>query len=454
MFNRIILGMMLMVYCSVSHSSGSHIGNGDDGIDLEKTTPVKSGILIETRKKAVELLKQFDVNKVEHLSALIPEVEKTEIFLVNRDYVKEESAGKSQEISTEGMVYARTMPKLHSPTRFFPQALMLSEQELVSLHIHEGLHRSLPEAVRENEEVVGEITLAITSPGSTLDGLKQTVAKYIKPEALDMEHFDFSMRKREKLEEPSLIEKPSFLEYQYRGFIVDKENELIPLRDMHSFETQFYPIQRKKNAFGFGVGFSFFQFENENAVGPVKLSAHWLLKTKKDYALKVFAEASTITLSEEELKRYAFFRDTAAVGASIDYSKPGFYSGALLKAMTSSHREETLGSVNYTHEYPTVGTTQFRAGIRMGALQVGGLFDFSLASSYKITGEDFNFESGRTRIISGGPQITLDYAGLRFGLEGRFIIDSTNDVTLDQLGDTFGAGAGKGFVSSRIGYAF
>ena len=454
MFNRIILSLMLIIYCSVSYSSGSHIGNGDDGIDLEKTTKVKSGILLDTRKKAVELLRKFDVDKVEHLSALIPEVEKTEIFLVNRDYIKAKNVEKSQEISEEGMVYARTIPKLHASTRFFPQALMLSEQELVSLHIHEGLHRALPADVRENENIVGEITLAITTPGATLDGLKQTVAKHIQPTNIDTDPFDFSMRRREKIEEPSLIEKPSFVQYQYRGFLIDKEDEVVPLRDMHAFEAQFYPIHRKRNAFGVGLGFSLFQFENENAVGPVKLSGHWLVKTKQNYSIRVFAEGTTISLSEDELNRYTFFRDTMSLGGALDYSKPGFYSGVLLKGTSSSHREETLGSVTYTHEYPDVGTAQFRAGVRMGALQVGGLFDFSLASSYRISGEDFEYDSGRSRIISGGPEITLDYAGLKFGLEGRWIIDSTEGVTLDQLGDTFGAGSGKGFVSSRIGYAF
>ena len=75
MVRSLVLNVMFIFIPCLVWGSGTHIGNGDDGIDLEKSEKVQSGILIETRKKAVELLQKFDLvitnvdikNRIKHL---------------------------------------------------------------------------------------------------------------------------------------------------------------------------------------------------------------------------------------------------------------------------------------------------------------------------------------------------------------------------------------------------
>ena len=44
MSRKFLLGMMLVIVGSIAKASGSHIGNGDDGIDLENSKKINSGI--------------------------------------------------------------------------------------------------------------------------------------------------------------------------------------------------------------------------------------------------------------------------------------------------------------------------------------------------------------------------------------------------------------------------
>jgi len=70
-------------------------------------------------------------------------------------------------VNLMGKVYARTFPEPHAATRFFPAAAKLDSEQLQALHIHEALHRALPDSVREDEAVVSEITLAPSATAAT-----------------------------------------------------------------------------------------------------------------------------------------------------------------------------------------------------------------------------------------------------------------------------------------------
>jgi hypothetical protein len=119
------------------------VGNGDDGSDLEGFDLVTSGRLVESRLKAVELLKKLNIHGVPQLGALIPEVKNTKLYLtkrnINANRLKELGAFHSGE---QKYVYARTFARPYAATRFFPAALKLDDSQLIALHIHEGLHRA------------------------------------------------------------------------------------------------------------------------------------------------------------------------------------------------------------------------------------------------------------------------------------------------------------------------
>ncbi|RYZ73689.1 MAG: hypothetical protein EOP05_09850 [Proteobacteria bacterium] len=167
------------------NATTTKVGNGDDGADLEALTTIKSGPIWDSRKKAVELLERLNVTGVVGLGILIPELKASEMLMVESDARPTVERAGSIEISEDSrQVYARTFAEPYAATRFFPAAAKLSTEQLVALHIHEALHRALPAEIREDENKVAHITLALTSPGASFDRVSSVANLYLKPAAL------------------------------------------------------------------------------------------------------------------------------------------------------------------------------------------------------------------------------------------------------------------------------
>jgi hypothetical protein len=168
----------LIMNCAVS--APTELGNGNDGADLVEFVEVKDGILQETREKAVEFLSKINLRGIQGLGFLKDEVEKTRLYISKDGLSAQEllNLGAFKEGSNP-IVYARTFPRPHAPTRFFPAAKQLSKERLVSLHIHEGLHRALPASIRESEEAVEEITKVIKSPDSMFEDIVAVMDKHL-----------------------------------------------------------------------------------------------------------------------------------------------------------------------------------------------------------------------------------------------------------------------------------
>jgi hypothetical protein len=183
--NRRILFIMLtagIVAGGHAHASVTKVGNGNDGADLEALSPINSGPIVEARVEALERLKNLNVIGVAGLGLLIPELERSEMLMAAQDvHPTGEPAGVLEISPDRSQVYARTFAEPYAATRFFPAALKLKRDQMVALHIHEALHRSLPAAVRENEDVVMHITMALTSPGANHDRVRQVVGLYVRP---------------------------------------------------------------------------------------------------------------------------------------------------------------------------------------------------------------------------------------------------------------------------------
>lgn len=150
----------------------TELGNGNDGKDLLEFKEITEGEIFESRKEAVAFLSKINLRGIQGLGYLKDEVEKTKLLITRDGLTPQELLNLGAfKTGNNPVVYARTFPRPHAPTRFFPASRELSRKQLVTLHIHEGLHRALPPEIRANEEIVENITKVITSPDSTFEDI-------------------------------------------------------------------------------------------------------------------------------------------------------------------------------------------------------------------------------------------------------------------------------------------
>jgi len=175
--------ILIIVFNIISlslNASVTKVGNGDDGSDLENLTKITSGPILKAKNKALILLDKLNIVGVPGLGSLIPELEQSEIYMTNSDVHPTNEQRGSIEISDDyKTVYARTFAEPHAATRFFPATKKLNIDQLVALHIHEALHRSLSENIRQNENIVTHFTMAITSHGASFDRIFEVSKLYI-----------------------------------------------------------------------------------------------------------------------------------------------------------------------------------------------------------------------------------------------------------------------------------
>ncbi len=459
---------LLLVFIAsieVAHSGPTRVGNGDDGGDLESAMPVKSGILVETRDEAIQMLKKLNVNGVEGLGRLIPETERSEILLVGRnvdlaktDASPEERSDAMEEAKAIGAVndksqpvYARTFPEPHAATRFFPAALLLDRKQLVALHIHEALHRSLPENIRENEKAVSRITLALTSGDSSFDRVKETVGREIAA-AVPKSSTRFD-------ESDPVVERPNIVEYGYRSFFLpDPEKSLSPVSSLHSLKSFMYPFGRSA-ALGVGIEFTFVLLPVRSYLGPVGLSGRLKLATWRKSDVDLIAALHLNTLSDGEIKNTPIGRDTGTIGLAVRRDEKFFRVENQIYFTTGSEAKQTLGGVEYTHKYGAIFGARI-AGVGKvplnptSSLEWGGRGEVLLANPHEVRGGAFEKSSSRLRVVSIGPEVAYVTGDLRLSLSGRFIVDSTEGVSLDQIGDLMGHGVGQGSFGGAVSWQF
>ena len=473
---------MVTAASSAAYGAPTRVGNGDDGGDLEKGTPVTSGILVEARNEAVELLKKLNVAGVSGLGSLLPEVENAKILLVSQNVLidKTDATPEQIEVAREEAraigavngddlpVYARTFPEPHAATRFFPAALMLDRRQLVALHIHEALHRALPPAVREDEKLVSRLTLAITSEGSNFDRVqltaneisKENQSRGSKTNAGDTDS-DASLRAKLGLKpEGPLLPRPSVFEYGYRSFLsVDRTKSNAPVESMHSIKSFLYPFGRGADALGLGIEFTYLKMPDQSFLGPLGLSARLKLATWRDFDVDGFAVGHLYTIAANEFKDTPLARDTFTAGLSIRREAKWFKVENQVYVTAGAQAKQTLGKIQYEHEYGSIVAARVSAAAKLPAvagmsLDLGGMGELLLANPYKVRGGNFEYTSDRTRVVSAGPEVGLTSGALRMAVNGRFVIDSTSGVTLDQLGDLMGQGVGQGSVGGSLSWQF
>lgn len=465
----------------------TRVGNGDDGGDLEKGTPITSGILVETRDEAAALLKKLNISAVEGLGGLLPEVEKAPLVLIGKNVVVDQTSATPEEIEkskeearaigavTEGdrPVYARTFPEPHAATRFFPSALMLDRKQLIALHIHEALHRALPKELREDEKVVSRVTLAISSEGATFDRVNEAMAQVktqgsgrlpttvsYNPSAVAAQDEANVRAKLGLSPDGPLMKRPSTFEYGYRSFVnVDEAKANAPVSSMHSVKSFLYPFGGKADALGVGIEATFIKLPEQSYLGPLGLSARLKLATWRDFDVDAFGAFHLYTIAADEFKGTPLARDTFTAGLAIRRETSRFRIENQIYTTAGSEAKQKLGKIEYTHTYGSIVAARVGAAAKVPIageyhFDFGGIGEVLLANPYTVQGGSFNYSSDRIRVVSVGPEVAIANGDFRFAVNGRYVIDSTNKVSLDQLGDLMGQGVGQGSVGGSLSWQF
>lgn len=440
----------------------TRVGNGDDGGDLEAGVPVTSGILLDTRNEAVALLKKLNVASVEGLGHLIPELERSEMLLLDRniDLSKTDATPEAREHALEEaraigavndkreLVYARTFAEPHAATRFFPAALKLERRQLVALHIHEALHRALPETIRENEKSVSRITLAITSSDTSFDRVSEVVSKEIPRGSLRADGKAYTGGDR-----------ASIVEYGYQSYFrPDTSKSLSPVSSLHSLKSFTYPFGADARI-GLGLELTFVILPERSYLGPVGFSGRYRLGTWQSSDVDLFASLHLNTLSDGEIKNTPMGRDTGTVGVAIRRDEKSFRVDNNLYFTPGSEIKRSDTGTELTHKYGAVLGARISAVAKIPSTpktgyELGGTGEILLANSHEVQGGTTSTSSGRLRVVSVGPELSYLTGDLKLTLSGRFVIDSTKGASLDEIGDLMGHGVGQGSWGAAVTWQF
>ena len=444
-------------FISISSAGPVIVGNGDDGDDLQSFEKLGSGPIVSTRTKAVELLKSFNVQKIEGLGALIPEVENTKMYATKKGLGPEElvKLGAFTE-DASGLIYARTMPRPYAATRFFPASKNLNETQLISLHIHEGLHRALPPQIREDEQIASIITQSITAPDANFDSIQATVEKYLPKKSQNFATGTVSESKI-YVPEKSRLNNPSRFGLEARFFQQDNDSEDATgkeIESMYILSSHLYPFGKNEQAVGLGFDASIIQTAEENFLGPLSVGARYRLYTHRDFDIEGFAQLNMNTLSDEELQDSLLGRDTTTLGVTFATRRSNFFIENDFFYTFESEVEEKVGNIKYTYTFGEILGINLRAGMHYKNFMVGGFTEFLVSDNFTVEGGDFSDSTGRNRIVSWGPHIEYRKNQYSLVLRGRFILNSTDDATYDYLADLMGYGVGQGSLQTQLNVFF
>ncbi len=456
---KIVLSLVLILTHIGPAGAVTKVGNGDEGSDLEGSTEVTKGPILEARKDAVALVKSLSVPGVSGLGTLLPELEKSKLYLTKKDSSALETTDQGAfHADMKGRVYARTFAEPHAATRFFPVAEKLDRDQLVALHIHEALHRSLPESVREDESVVSSITLAITTPDASFDSVKRTVAKQIPEESLrtaDATGGGASAEvDRYPIPETARIKNPSEFSYSYRNYRSPKNVTQFPVEAMHVLRSDLYPFGSDTTPVGIGIEASLIQRPTGTLMGPLSLSARGRVWSARGFDIGIWGVASLNTLSAEELKNSQYGRDALTAGISMKKDLSNFSIENFLGYTASGDSKQKIGNIDYTYEYGDVISVSTHPAALVGPFRIGGFVEVNLGDYYRVKGGAFTYDPGRYRLVSGGPEIQYSAKNFSLGLTGRFLMNATQDASFDSLGDLMGPGVAQGNVAATVSFYF
>jgi len=343
------------------------------------------------------------------LGHLIPEVERTRLYLAKRD-VKEGH-------------FARTVAEPHSPTRFFPSALKLDRDQLITLHIHEGLHRALAASIRSDEGIVGKIALAITSPEATTDRIS-TVMKEVTPAP-----------------EASIEagDDPTFISYGIHQYFGVTNGPAARVNRLHVASLQLPSLKTGRFFLRGLVQASLVEADGSFGSGPLRFEPRLTFVPRPDYEISLWVGASFLPVADSPWALAFGGRDvyTAGLGARK----------ALRLAFVDLRVASALvrGTVP-TGNFARVLNARLGAGVAKKSFTLGAFAELHIADTDPIGIPSFT-------LWSVGPEATFYFEDdLSLLVGGRLKLAATNDGNFDSLGDLVVYGAGQGHLSIALRY--
>lgn len=472
----IICILSFAAYClwmlsHTAHAAVTKVGNGDNGRDLEGSIELKESEkegsnILSAKKTALDLVKSLNIPGVPGLGALLPELENSKLYLTKQDSEAVESTDPGAfHADMKGRVYARTFAEPNSATRFFPISQKLDTDQLVALHIHEALHRALPPSVRENESIVSALTLSITTPGASFDSVNRVAKKWIPEEdrnptekvatlSPSEDSAENETRAHYPIPDHARVKRPSEFSYSYRSFRDPKKASSFPVKNMHIIRSDLYAFGTDRNPLGIGIEASLIDRPTGTQMGSLDLSGKMRLWSSRGFDVGGWAMGSLNTLSNEELKNSQYGRDTLTAGLSLKKDLSFFSIENLLGYTLPGQSKQTTGNIEYTYDYGGIISASIHPAFLIGPFRIGGYAEMDLADYERVSGGAFDYDSGRFRLVSGGPEIQFQVKEFFAAVKGRFMINATNGATFDMLGDLMGPGAAQGNITGTIGFIF
>jgi hypothetical protein len=360
----------------------------------------------------------------------------------------------SAEISEDKVsVYARTFAEPYAATRFFPAALKLSENQLVALHIHEALHRALPADVREDENKVMLMTLAITSPGASFDRVSNIANLYLRPVPPPASALA-----------TSVASEPVFVRPERSKAILGYTAEVYstsPLSTMSG--VTFHKLE-------LGASLGGYQKVGRLAVEPyfrgrylanstyAELIGLPSLELQGRMKIDEATIAPFVRINAKSISSPTYFgpsRDIVSLGAnyvsetSRNYSDAtAFYSFPSTSSFDDGYRRTEI-------HYNSIVTLAARGGYALGRLLLGGLGELHMSQGFETSERSSysDFSAGSSaidsfRILVLGPEIGYRGDRFRFKLHYKMMLNDTQN--LDALGDPLDRGASTGGVGASF----
>ena len=443
------------------------VGNADEGSDLEGAEPITSGPIWETRGEAAALVKALNIRSIPHLSIVLPEIEKTELLMAKAD-VAATSPTSALEVSENGKtVYARTFAEPHAATRFFPAALGLDRNQLKALHVHEALHRSLPPDVRENESVVTELTLAITSPDANYDRVSRVASVYLEPAQSPSAAAPAttSVAKVEALPEKDAKPTRFFYElHQHPGYVSVWNNS----SSLHGlgFEMSPFGVLSVRGRYvepSLTVKGYYFRADGDSYLGPIDMKGRVAISEESaDEIRSSYGFLVERTLKSLDDLGYQGDRDIQSFGAYVDRSSSRSYGEAsFLYTLESTVGPgvERFGSDKQfnsnSYEYGRIVTLSGKTGLKLGKFRTGLLADLHVSEGIdvKYGGRNSGYteiRQERFHVFTAGPEIAFKTGRFAFDLTAKMVMGGNLRENLGNLGDLTNRGTGRGQINTSL----
>ena len=441
-FSKTLTAGALLLVHAIAGASTTKVGNGDDGRDLEGGTPITSGIIFETRIEAIEALKKLNIQGVAGLGTLIPELEHSEMLMAAADTRPIAMEGDWERSQDGQRVFARTFAEPHAPTRFFPAAQKLTHEQLIALHTHEALHRALPASIREDEDKVSLLTMALTSPSATFDRVNRIAAESLREQPRSRRLWESSNSLTAALA-PKTLPAPtkSMAHIAHSTYFSEDRGVTFSAQKLGLQSTPFGVFTVGNQAIEAVLSLDAFLVEvyGEVKMGPLSFTAKLPFRNESQSTYGPYAQFNLRSLETTAYGYPYADRDVFTLGGFFENESDRQSSSFLLTYTAKSASQPADGK---SHPIGSTWSAFAHEGFKVRRLSIGGVFEFHHCLGTSRFADPFS-------ILRAGPEIKWSNGSLTVGVSG--VLSLNREIaTLDDLGDLAGHGAGQSTLSAFI----